>query len=192
MSLWMRGFDSAVGLVYGDRTFDDGCFEVIRFSDLLCTYAILGHISVLVEIYKSLRSRVIIPTDEIHAERGRVRHFIVIFRCSLSWVTHHDSHLSALRCHRTSPSEIWFHTGAYSISEEIYGSSWTCTIIITYWMLTETWTWSSPYGAPEIHPASFALLDTWMPSCLSIWEVILDICAWFSYGFGWPVLHVRR
>ncbi|RVW30396.1 hypothetical protein CK203_088856 [Vitis vinifera] len=56
-----------------------------------------------------------------------------------------------------------------------------CTIIITYWMLTEMWTWSLPYGAPEIHPASFALLDTWMPSCLSIWEmtschVVLRAC----------------
>ncbi|RVW74208.1 Ribonuclease HI [Vitis vinifera] len=30
-------------------------------------------------------------------------------------------------------------------------------------------------GSPEIHPASSALLDAWMPSCLSIWEVILDI-----------------
>ncbi|RVW90946.1 hypothetical protein CK203_044209 [Vitis vinifera] len=28
-----------------------------------------------------------------------------------------------------------------------------------------------PYGAPEIHPARSALLDTWMSSCLSIWEV---------------------
>ena len=73
---------------------------------------------------------------------------------------------------------------------EVYGSSQICTLIITYWMLTETWTWSLPYGAPEIHPASSVLLDAWMPSCLSIWEDILDICAWFSYGFGWPVLHV--
>ena len=75
---------------------------------------------------------------------------------------------------------------------EVCGSSQICMIIITYCMLTETWTWSLPFGAPKIHPASFALLDAWMPSCLSIWEVILDICAWFSYGFGWPVLHVRR
>ncbi|RVW98419.1 hypothetical protein CK203_026746 [Vitis vinifera] len=53
---------------------------------------------------------------------------------------------------------------------EVYGSSQICTIIIAYWMLTETWTWSLPYGAPEIHPASSALLDAWMPSCLSIRE----------------------
>ncbi|KAL6346184.1 hypothetical protein AAG906_027924 [Vitis piasezkii] len=56
-----------------------------------------------------------------------------------------------------------------------------CTIIITYWMLSETWTWSLPYRAPEIHPASSALLDAWMPSCLSIWEmtschVVLRAC----------------
>ena len=75
---------------------------------------------------------------------------------------------------------------------EVYGSSQICTFIITYWMLTETWTWSLPYRAPEIHPASSALLDAWMSSCLSIWEDILDICARFSYGFGWLVLHVRR
>ena len=32
---------------------------------------------------------------------------------------------------------------------EVHGSSRTCTIIITYWMLIETWTWSLPYGAPR-------------------------------------------
>ncbi|KAL6324064.1 hypothetical protein AAG906_006335 [Vitis piasezkii] len=48
---------------------------------------------------------------------------------------------------------------------------------------TETWTWSLPYGAPEIHPASSALLDTWMPPCLSIWEVILDIYDYMSPDF---------
>ncbi|KAL6325799.1 hypothetical protein AAG906_026628 [Vitis piasezkii] len=53
---------------------------------------------------------------------------------------------------------------------EVYGSSQICTIIIANWMLIETWTWSLPYGAPEIHPASSALLDAWMPSCLSIRE----------------------
>ncbi|RVW97368.1 hypothetical protein CK203_026315 [Vitis vinifera] len=56
------------------------------------------------------------------------------------------------------------------ITRIVYGSS-LCTIIITYWMLTETWTWSLPYGAPEIHLASSALLDAWMPPCLSIWEM---------------------
>ena len=92
---------------------------------------------------------------------------------------------------------LTYHTSGATLGHipfhlEVYGSSQICTIIIAYWMLTETWTWSLPYGAPEIHPTSSALLDAWMPSCLSIREVILDICAWFSYGFGWPVLHVRR
>ncbi|RVX01956.1 hypothetical protein CK203_019574 [Vitis vinifera] len=31
---------------------------------------------------------------------------------------------------------------------------------------------------PEIHPARSALLDTWMPSCLSIWEILVELCAY--------------
>ncbi|RVW86518.1 hypothetical protein CK203_042223 [Vitis vinifera] len=34
-------------------------------------------------------------------------------------------------------------------------------------------------GSPEIHPARSALLDTWMPSCLSIWEVHLGYMAYY-------------
>ncbi|KAL6310844.1 hypothetical protein AAG906_036893 [Vitis piasezkii] len=54
---------------------------------------------------------------------------------------------------------------------------------------TETWTWSLPYGAPEIHPASSALLDTWMPPCLSIWEVtcaMMDDFMTFVLGLSRP------
>ena len=65
------------------------------------------------------------------------------------------------------------HRGHIPLHLEVYRSSQTCTIIITYWMLTKTWTWSLPYGAPEIHLARSAFLDTWMSSCLSIWEVHL-------------------
>ena len=36
-----------------DYTFDDGLFEVIRFSDIPYTYAILGHISLSIEICRS-------------------------------------------------------------------------------------------------------------------------------------------
>ena len=69
------------------------------------------------------------------------------------------------------------HWGHIPFHLEVYRSSWTCAIIITYWMLTETWTWSLPYHdslvePPESHPARPALLGTWMP-CLSIWEVHL-------------------
>ena len=33
-------------------------------------------------------------------------------------------------------SHIWCHTVAYSILDEIYGPSWSCTVIITYWIRT--------------------------------------------------------
>ena len=97
------------------------------------------------------------------------------------------------------------HWGHIPLHLEVYGSSQTCTIIITYWMLIETWTWSLPYGAPEIHPARSLFLDTWMP-CLSIWEVHLGymcmiqlwirttsvICSmiddFMSLDF-WPIVH---
>ncbi|RVW37275.1 hypothetical protein CK203_088179 [Vitis vinifera] len=93
-----------------------------------------------------------------------------------------DRIVSLMLIDLVSPDFLTYHTsgatrGHIPFHLEVYGSSQICTIIITYWILTETWTWSLPYGAPEIHPASFAFLDTWMPSCLSIWEVILDICA---------------
>ena len=48
---------------------------------------------------------------------------------------------------------------------EVHGSSWTCVIIIAYWMLTETWIWSLPYHdslvePPESHPARPTFLGT--------------------------------
>ncbi|RVW98900.1 hypothetical protein CK203_033854 [Vitis vinifera] len=36
------------------------------------------------------------------------------------------------------------------------------------------------FGAPEIHPARSALLDTWMPSCLAIWEGVTQLGPHFS------------
>ncbi|WJZ89509.1 hypothetical protein VitviT2T_008726 [Vitis vinifera] len=38
---------------------------------------------------------------------------------------------------------------------------------------TDSFVFGLPGSALEIHPARSALLDTWMPSCLSIWEVHL-------------------
>nr|CAN66352.1 hypothetical protein VITISV_005782 [Vitis vinifera] len=43
------------------------------------------------------------------------------------------------------------------------------------WDPTSSLTASTLDRAPEIHPASSALLDAWMSSCLSIWEDILDL-----------------
>ncbi|RVW71024.1 Elongation factor 2 [Vitis vinifera] len=51
-----------------------------------------------------------------------------------------------------------------------------------------------PYGASEIHPAGSALLDTWIPSCLSTWETFMEVaCAMmddFMTLFFGPVAHL--
>ena len=60
--------DLVVDLDYWDYTFDDGLFEVIRFFDLPYIYAILGHISVLIEIYRSSWSHMILTTHKTHVE----------------------------------------------------------------------------------------------------------------------------
>ena len=60
----MFGFD----LDYGDRTFDGWWFHVTRFSTYHTSDAILGHISVPVEIYRFSWSCMLIPTYEIHIE----------------------------------------------------------------------------------------------------------------------------
>ena len=96
-------------------------------------------------------------------------------------------------CHLVfGSSYLWCHAATYLISFE---GLWILTDLhIHYHLLDAHWDVDMivTLRSPEIHPTSSALLDAWMPSCLCIWEDILDICAWFSYGFGWPVLHVRR
>ena len=62
------GPDSVVDLDDWDYTFDYGWFEVIQFSDLPYTYAILGHISLSIEIYKSSWSHMILTTHGMHDE----------------------------------------------------------------------------------------------------------------------------
>ena len=49
----MFGFDSAMDLGDKDHTFDDGWFDVVRFSAYPTSDSILGHISVSIEIYRS-------------------------------------------------------------------------------------------------------------------------------------------
>ena len=85
-------------------------------------------------------------------------------------------------------SYLWCHTAAYPIS---FGGLWILTDLHDHHLLDahRDVDMIVTLRSPEIHPASSALLDAWMPSCLSIWEDILDICAWFSYGFWWPGLH---
>ena len=64
----MFGFDSTVDVDDIDHTFDDGRYDVVRFSAYSISDSILGHISISIEIYKSSWNRMIIPTYEIHAE----------------------------------------------------------------------------------------------------------------------------
>ena len=67
-------------------------------------------------------------------------------------------------------SHIWCHTRAYSVSDEIYGPSWSCMVIITYWMHTETLTCSLPYHNTSVEPLQIHLarpsfFGIWLPSC---------------------------
>ena len=91
------GFD----LDYGDHT-----FHVIRFSTYHISDAILGHIPFqmrFMDLHGIARSS---PLMGYTSRRGPVRYFIVILQWSPSWVVHPNPHLSALRCHCTSPSEM--------------------------------------------------------------------------------------
>ena len=63
-------------------------------------------------------------------------------------------------------SHIRCHTGAYSVSDEIHGSSWSYMIIITYWMHTETLTSLLPNHDTSVDPLWIYLAR---PSCLDIW-----------------------
>ena len=47
---------------------------------------------------------------------------------------------------------IWCHIGAYSVSNEIHGSSWSCTIVPTYEIHIETRTCSLFYHDPPVEP----------------------------------------
>ena len=140
-------------------------------SDLPHIYALLGHISVSVESYRSSYSYMSAP------RWGRARYFIMIPQWSLSWAT--QSSCSTFICHHASYSGrcflevwvrfglqgshiscypifdlpyIWCYTGAYSISDEIYGSSWSRTIISAYGIHTETRTYSLFYCDPPVEP----------------------------------------
>ena len=67
-SLLMRESDSIVDLDNEDQIFDDGWFHVIQFPTYHISDAILGHISVLVEICRFSWSCMLISTYEICAE----------------------------------------------------------------------------------------------------------------------------
>ena len=75
-------------------------------------------------------------------------------------------HVTWFLTYRTSDAIL----GHIPFHLEIYGSSWTCTIIITYWMLTETLTYSLPYHDTSvdllwIYLAKSSFFGIWLPSC---------------------------
>ena len=90
-SLLIRGSDSTVDLDYEDHTFDDGWFQVTRFLTYHISDAILGHISVSVESYRSSWSYMITPTYGMHTET---------MACSLFY---HDPSVELLLSHLIRP-----------------------------------------------------------------------------------------
>ena len=95
-----------------------------------------------------------------------------------------------------SPDFLTYHTFGATLEHipfhlEVHGSSRTCAII-TYWMLIETWTWLFTLRSlwdPPSRVRTSRHLDSIMP--LHLGGTFLGMCAWFSYGFGRPLLHVR-
>ena len=66
--LLICGLDSAMDLGDWDHTFDDRLFDVVRFSAYSTFDSILGHIFILIEIYRSSWSYMITPTCGMHTE----------------------------------------------------------------------------------------------------------------------------
>ena len=167
------GFD----LDYRDHTFDDGWFHVTPFPTYHISDAILGHISISIEIYRFSWSCMLVPTYEIRIET-------MTLQWSLCGAIQLSLHLLTLRCHHASfrdtlldmmmdhlrsfdffdLSHICCHTGAYSVSDEIYRSLWSRMIFSTYEIHTETRTCSLFYHDPPVesslsHSVRPALFD---------------------------------
>ena len=111
----------------------------------------------------------------------------------------HGNHMSDDRW----PHITWFPTyhtldatlGYISVSDEIYRSWWSCTLIPTYGMCTEMMTWSlflrwflsRAFREPSnLTCTSRHSDDIVLPSERSI----LNLWAWFCYRFRWPGLHI--
>ena len=131
--------DSVVDLDDWGYTFDDGWFEVIQFFDLPYIYAILRHISVSIEIYRSSWSHMILTTHEMHVKLIVYCYLIMIPYWSLSWAIKSRSHFLAFRYHHASSSErclldvwVWFS----------YGLGWQRSHI--WWWMIHGVAWSSP------------------------------------------------
>ena len=68
------------------------------------------------------------------------------------------------------------HTGAYSVSVEIYRSSWSCMITPTYKIHAETMTCLLSYHDPPVesllgHLVRLTLFSIYISSCFFFWEM---------------------
>ena len=104
----MFGFD----LDHGDHTFDDGWFDVTWFMTCRTLDAILGHIFVLDEIYRSWWSCMFIPTCKMYAETMTCSPF-------LQWF------LSGASREPSSYARTSWHLDAIMLFH-LKGTSWIC------------------------------------------------------------------
>ena len=84
-------------------------------------------------------------------------------------------------------SHIWCHTRAYSVSVEIYGSSWSRTIISTYEIRAETRTCSLFYYDPPVEPLlSHLVRPIFFQHLYAIMLLILgDVSLTFEFVLGY-------
>ena len=135
-------------LGYGDHTFDDRWFHVTWFPIYHTSMPYWGIFPFQLRVIDLHGATWSLPLSGCAPRWGRARYFIMIPQWSLSWAT--QSSCSTFICHHASYSGrcflevwvrfglqgshiscylifdlpyIWCYTRAYSISDEIYGSS---------------------------------------------------------------------
>ena len=102
-------------------------------------------------------------------------------------------------------SHIWCYTGACSISDEIYGPSWSCMTIITYWMHTETLTCSLPYHDTSVEPFNQVHISRHLVAVMLLIPGDVSLTFGFDLDYGdrtfddgwlevtwffWPITHL--
>ena len=143
---FMFGSDSVVDLNYWDHTFDDGWFDVTRFSNLSHIRGHTGAYSISVEVYRSSWICMLVPIYGMHAETvtcllsyhdlsgepflsHSVGPTLLTFRCSHASF---ERHLLIYGLDSTMDLDDWDHTfddrlfdvvrfSAYSTSDSILG-----------------------------------------------------------------------
>ena len=153
----MFGFDWSVDLGDRDHTFDDGWFDVDRFSAYSTSDSILGRISVSIEICRSSWSCMIIPTYEIHTK---------MMTCLLFY---HDPPMEPLWSHPVRPTffGIWL-----SSCFSFWGTPfWSVGLI-------QLWTWMARIThlvMDDLVPYDFLTYHTF-DAILGYIYVLVEIC----------------